>query len=108
MPPAFSAKKIGGQRAYALARRGEVVVLSKSKVEIFSIKIVSYQYPWLEIDIECSAGTYIRSIAHDLGHLLETGAIVVELRRTAVGEIDIKKAISLEKLDSSSWRKYLL
>lgn len=85
-PPAYSAAKIKGQRAYDLARQGKEVVLEPRKVRIESCEIFSYEWPRLVLDVRCSSGTYIRSLVHDLGQKLGCGAYVSNLRRTEIGE----------------------
>lgn len=86
IPPAYSAAKIQGQRAYDLARQGKKVVLEPRKVRIESCEIFSYEWPRLSLDVRCSSGTYIRSLVHDLGQKLGCGAYVSNLRRTEIGE----------------------
>lgn len=93
--PAFSAIKINGQRAYQLARRGEEVSMPTRQVEIYSIEILSYDYPELVIRTHVSSGTYIRTLGEDIGKALGVGAYLTALRRTQVGDYQIKKAISL-------------
>lgn len=88
IPPRFSAIKIGGKRAYDMARKGEKFEMKEREVEIFSIEVLEYDFPFLRLQIHCSSGTYIRSIAHDLGGILGCGGMVVELRRTAIGGAD--------------------
>lgn len=95
MPPIFSAKKINGQRAYQLARNNKSVNLSPKKVLIYKIDIIKYEYPFLTLKIECGSGTYIRSIAHDLGQILKTGAYCHALTRTRVGKYEIKNSQKL-------------
>lgn len=95
-PPAFSAIKINGQRAYKLARNGKKVDIPPRKVTIYDIKLLSYDYPELVIKTSVSSGTYIRSLAEDIGRYLNTGAYVKELRRTRVGDSHLKEAIPLE------------
>ena len=85
IPPRFSAIQIAGQRAYDMARKGEDFQMKARKVEIFSLKIVKYDFPVLTLEVHCSSGTYIRSLAHDLGERLGCGGMVAELRRIAVG-----------------------
>lgn len=104
IPPIFSAMKIDGQRAYKLARAGKEVVLEARPVTIYRSKLVSYDYPYVRFDCEVSSGTYIRSLVEDLGKDLGTGAYMSDLRRTKVGQFDIKKAslvtdLSEEKLE---------
>ena len=88
-PPVFSAIKINGQRAYKLARAGQAVEMPSREVEIYSIELLSYEYPHIKIRAHVSSGTYIRTLAQDIGDLLGTGAYVTELRRTKVGSYDI-------------------
>jgi tRNA pseudouridine55 synthase len=94
-PPIFSAKKINGKRAYDLARQGISVKLEPKKVIIYNIDVNNYNFPNLELTINCSSGTYIRSIAHDLGQLLKIGAYCYSLTRTKIGDYHIDNSISL-------------
>lgn len=96
-PPAHSAVKIGGERAYRKARQGKNVPMPSRKVEITKCDVLAYAYPTLRLRIACSAGTYIRSIAHDLGQLLRCGAYLEALTRTKVGSWQLKDAVTLEK-----------
>ena len=89
IPPAYSAIKINGQRAYKLARAGKDVEVPPRHVEIYSIELLDYTYPELNIRTHVSSGTYIRTLAEDIGHALGTGAYCSELRRVAVGHYDI-------------------
>ena len=98
-PPAFSAVKIGGQRAYKLARAGKEVKTKERQVTIHSIDSVEYGYPKLAFTVKVSSGTYIRSLARDIGEQLGTGAYLSALRRTRVGELKVEDAISPERLD---------
>lgn len=91
-PPMFSAIKINGQRAYKLARKGEVVEMPKRTVTIYSIELVSYSYPQLVIRTHVSSGTYIRTLAEDIGNALGTGAYCHELRRTKIADWDVADA----------------
>lgn len=104
MPPVFSAIKLKGKKAYDLARKGQSPKLEPRKVVIHSIKLDKYEYPKLEITCEVSAGTYIRSIARDLGKNLETGGYLENLRRTKVGQFNIEDAEKLEDINSDNWR----
>ncbi len=99
-PPAFSAVHINGQRAYDLARQGKDVDMPKRDVEVTACDIVSYDYPSLKLRIACGSGTYIRSLAHDLGQLLRCGGYLAGLHRTKVGEWDVKNAT---KPDAAVW-----
>ncbi len=100
--PIFSAKKIGGQKLYKLARAGKQVTPPTKKVEIHSLKIKTFSYPHLELEVTCSAGTYIRSLAYDLGQSLGTGALLADLRRIAIGYFLVDKALPLEKADKEN------
>ncbi len=92
IPPMFSAKKINGQRLYELARQGQEVERKPAKIVIYDIKILEYIWPYLNIEVHCGAGTYIRTLAHDLGQRLGVGAYCAELTRTAIGEYLLKNA----------------
>lgn len=98
-PPAFSAIKVAGRRAYELARRGQQPELAARPVEIHRIDIQSYQYPELVLDISCGSGTYVRSLGRDLAERLGTAAVMSGLVRTTIGNFRIEEAISLESLD---------
>lgn len=98
IPPAFSAIKIDGKRAYDLTRKGEKVEIPAREVEIFSLEILSYEFPSLKIRTHVSSGTYIRTLAEDIGKTLGTGAYCAQLRRTKIADFDISNAISLEDL----------
>ena len=100
-PPAFSAIKLSGQPAYKLARRGKTVKLQARPIDIKSLTVVDYQPPRLTITVLCSAGTYIRSLAHDLGQTLGCGAHLAALTRTQCGPFTLEQAHSLETLESA-------
>jgi len=106
-PPAFSALKIAGQRAYVLARRGDAVELAPRPVEIHAIEMLRYEYPELELRIRCGSGTYIRSLGRDLARALGTDAIMSALRREAIGPFQANQALSIERLDAESIRQSL-
>jgi len=91
-PPMFSAIKINGQRAYKLARAGEVVEMPERQVTIYSLEVIDYAYPNLRIRAHVSSGTYIRTLAEDIGAVLNVGAYCSELRRTKVAEYSIDDA----------------
>jgi tRNA pseudouridine55 synthase len=100
-PHKFSAVKIDGQRAYKLAREGKEVNLEPRKITIYSIKNVEYNYPKLKLITEVSSGTYIRSLAEDIGEKLGTGAYLTFLRRIKVGALELKDAAAIESLNST-------
>lgn len=97
-PPAFSAIKIDGRRAYDLARKGADFEIPKRTVEIFSFEILDYNFPILKIRAHVSSGTYIRSLAEDLGKNLGCGTYCSKLRRTKIANLDVSNAIKLEDL----------
>lgn len=101
MPPIFSAKKVKGVRAYELARRGKEVDLQPNRVEIKEFEITKIELPVLEFKVRCSKGTYIRSLAHDLGEKLESGAYLKNLRRTKIGDFHVEKAKNIDQWVSS-------
>jgi tRNA pseudouridine55 synthase len=107
-PPLFSAKKIKGQKLYQLARKGIKIKPKKEKVRIYQISILSYSFPLLKIKVKCSSGTYIRSLAFDIGKRLKTGALLQDLLRTKIGKFSLKKAIKLEKINKNNWKKFLI
>lgn len=95
-PPAFSAIKIDGKRAYKLAREGKEVAIPERVIDIFSLEVIEYNYPYLKISTHVSSGTYIRSLAEDIGRMLGVGAYCLELRRTRIGEWSIEDAKDLK------------
>lgn len=97
-PPQFSAMKINGQRAYKLARKGEVVELKARPVTVYSSRLTSYEYPYVAFTSHVSSGTYIRSLVEDIGTKLGTGAYMSDLRRTTIGDFNITNAIPVEGL----------
>jgi tRNA pseudouridine55 synthase len=107
-PPAHSAIKIGGQRAYKAARAGKTVEIEPRKVMIYEITDVRYSYPKLSFTVKVSSGTYIRSLAADIGQKLGTGAYLSSLRRTQVGTFTVSKVISLDSFDYSKMTKHLV
>ena len=98
VPPMYSAIQIGGRRLYDIARAGETLELAPRRVEIDRIELLSWQSPLVEVDIVCGKGTYIRSIARDLGAALGCGAHLEALRRTAVGPLSWETAVPLDQL----------
>ncbi|HEY7313580.1 MAG TPA: tRNA pseudouridine(55) synthase TruB [Gemmataceae bacterium] len=107
VPPAYSAAKVTGRRAYDLARRGEEVPLSARPVSIHAIAVRHYAYPHLELEVHCGKGTYIRSLARDLGERLGCGALVQTLRRTRVGPFSADAALTLDS-DAETARSHVL
>jgi tRNA pseudouridine55 synthase len=99
IPPVYSALKVGGRRSYELARRGKAVELAARPVTIYDHQIISFENDKLVISITCSKGTYIRSIAHDLGKTVGSLGHLSALERTSIGEFSSKKALSPKKID---------
>ncbi len=106
-PPAFSAIKVDGQRAYKLARAGKEVDIKPRKTTVYSLLSTYYRYPKLCITARVSSGTYIRSLAEDIGEKLETGAYLSALRRTQIGKYSLSNGLALENLKFDNIIKHL-
>lgn len=106
--PRYSAIKVGGEALYKKSRRGETPERPVRVVTVYELEILEWDSPQLTIDLACSAGTYVRSIAHDLGQLLGCGGYLKQLRRSSIGDFSIREAVSLEDLDQENWKKHLL
>lgn len=98
-PPAYSAIKLGGQPIYQRARRGETIDIPRRQVTIRTLTLLEYRYPDLFLDVECSAGTYVRSLARDIGESLGTSGYLHYLLRTSAGHFDLANAWSLPELE---------
>lgn len=107
-PPAWSAVHVNGQRAYDLAREGREFTLSARDVDVHNITIRSWNWPHLDLEICCGSGTYIRSIARDLGQHLGCGALMSNLQRTAIGPWDLSLAVSPDSLTTDTLQQYLV
>jgi tRNA pseudouridine55 synthase len=94
-PPIFSAIKINGRRAYVLARKGEVLEMPERQVTVFALELLEYTYPAIKVRVHVSSGTYIRTLAEDIGKVLETGAYCLQLRRTKVAGYSVANAITV-------------
>lgn len=105
-PPMYSAKKRGGKKLYELAREGRSVARKKADITIHSIELLSYTYPYFQVRVTCSSGTYIRSLVHDLGQKLGMGALVSQLRRTAIGSYTAVSAVAIPQLTAGTWRQH--
>jgi tRNA pseudouridine55 synthase len=101
-PPPFSAKLVDGVRAYKLARQHKPVNLTPVEVEIYALELLSLQGEQVRFAVECSGGTYVRSLAHDFGQKLGCGAHLAGLRRTAVAEFTLNHAVTLERLQEAA------
>jgi tRNA pseudouridine55 synthase len=108
MPPMYSAKKVRGRKLYELARQGQEIAREPVTVTISELELAGYEPPKASFRVRCSSGTYIRTLAHDIGDVLETGAYLESLRRTAIGGISVEKAFKLEELTSESWPSRLI
>jgi tRNA pseudouridine55 synthase len=106
-PPAFSAVKVQGRRAYKLARRGHPVEIAPREVEIYDLAVGRYEYPEVELLIRCSSGTYVRSLGRDLAEALGTHAVMSALERTAVGEFRVEDAMDARAPDMARLGRYL-
>lgn len=96
VPPLYSAIRIDGTRAYELARKDKDVAIKPRKVRIDAIELLDFELPYMKIKIACSKGTYIRSLANDIGAALQSGGYVSSLQRTKVGDVTIDDCISIE------------
>jgi tRNA pseudouridine55 synthase len=112
VPPPYSAVKVKGKKAYEMAREGEEIELEPRKIEVYSLDILEWAPPEVVIDVYCSSGTYVRSLANDLGKSLGTGAYLIGLRRTKSGRFTLRDAVPLRKLkeafDAGDWYRYLI
>ncbi len=104
IPPPFSAKKIHGRPAHELARKNKPVALAPVEVDVFEFRITGVEGPRMRCEIECGAGTYIRTLAHDLGAKQGTGAHLEEITRTAVGEFVLDQALGMEEIEEATRR----
>ncbi|MFW5693080.1 MAG: hypothetical protein ACOCWL_02590, partial [Thermoguttaceae bacterium] len=105
---AYSAKKVLGQRAYALARLGKAVRLKPQQVTIHRLAVTRYEYPELVLDVECSSGTYVRSLGRDLAERLGSAAVMSALRRTAIGPFGLAEAVLPDQLTKDNVAERLL
>lgn len=112
VPPPYSAVKIKGRKAYEMAREGEEVELQPRKIKVYNLELLEWAPPEAVIDVYCSSGTYVRSLAHDLGEVLGCGAHLVGLRRTKSGRFTLRDAVPLRKLreafELGTWYQYLI
>ena len=105
-PPKFSAVKVNGKRAYELARKDHKVIIEEKEVRVNSFEILEIKLPIISFSISCSKGTYIRSLARDLGLKLDCGAYLSELRRTKIGNFNVDHASTIEELEFKLKGKY--
>jgi len=107
VPPIFSAKKDKGKKLYQLARKGVKVRPKPAIVRIEYIEILKYKWPYLEIEVKCSSGTYIRSLANDIGEKLGCGGYLEELCRTKIGNFPLREAVDLQQLNPNNWQDFV-
>lgn len=111
-PPPYSAVKVQGRKAYEMARQGEEVELLPRKITVHHLEVLEWAPPEVVIDVHCSSGTYVRSLANDLGNTLGCGAYLVGLRRTKSGRFSLRDATPLRKLQEAfhagNWYQYLI
>jgi tRNA pseudouridine55 synthase len=112
VPPPYSAVKVKGRKAYEMAREGEDIDLQPRKIRVYSLELLEWAPPEAVIDVYCSSGTYIRSLANDLGKMLGCGAHLVGLRRTKSGRFTLRDAVPLRKLkeafEQGNWYQYVI
>ena len=96
LPPLYSAKKVQGVRAYEFARAGEEIELKRAKINIYAMELLEWDMPRIKIRVECSKGTYIRSLAFEIGEALNSGAYLTSLRRTRSGNFSVDEAYKLD------------
>jgi tRNA pseudouridine55 synthase len=108
IPPAFSAIKINGQRAYKLARAGQEVALKPRTTTIYRLEVDAYKYPDVQLKTDVSSGTYIRTLVEDIGKKLSTGAYTLELRRESVGDFQVNQSLKIEDIDASKLEDRLI
>lgn len=107
-PPAYSALKVDGRRAYDLARKGEQVRMKPRPVTVYRIEVAAYEYPELTLEVECGSGTYVRSLGRDLAESLGTAAVMSGLVRSWIGDFRIEEAVDPRQLTSQNWTDQVL
>lgn len=111
-PPPYSAVKVQGRRAYSMAREGEEFELAPRMIHVYSLEVLEWAPPEVVIDVYCSSGTYVRSLANDLGRELGTGAHLIGLRRTKSGRFTLRDAVPLRRLQEAfqagDWYRFLI
>ena len=106
-PPMYSAKKVGGKKLYQLARKNIEIERKDHNINIFNISLEDYEWPKATIKVHCSSGTYIRSIANDIGENLFCGAHLTSLKRTHISDYSLKNSIKTKDLNKENWHKFL-
>lgn len=107
-PPAYSALRVAGKRAYDLARKGQSVDLKPREIQIYRLVLDGYDYPKMALTIQCGSGTYVRSLGRDLAEALGTSAVMSALERTAIGSFRVEDAVAPDSLTPENWSDFLL
>ena len=108
IPPKYSAIKVKGKRAYELARRGKEVELHPREVHVYNLRLLQFDYPTFKLQVDCGAGTYIRSIGRDIGQRLGSGAVMTALTRTSVGDFSLDQCVDFNLLKSAPLSEVLV
>lgn len=108
IPPMYSAKKVKGRKLYELARKGVEIERAPHEITIYQVNLLDYSFPALTLEIACSSGTYIRTLAHDIGQKLGTGALCSDLRRTRIGDYRAQDARDPRLHTGDNWTNFLL
>jgi tRNA pseudouridine55 synthase len=112
VPPPYSAVKVKGKKAYEMARKGKEVELEPRIINVYNLEVLEWALPEVVVDVYCSSGTYVRSLANDLGEALGTGAHLIGLRRTKSGQFTLRDAVPLRRLkesfDAGDWYQFLI
>lgn len=106
VPPAYSAVKVGGRRAYEQARRGKAITLEARRVTVYRLRLVAFNFPAFELEICCSGGTYVRSLGRDIAERLGTKAVMTALVRSAIGPFELSDAVDPDRLTPSDWASF--
>lgn len=107
IPPMYSAKKVGGKKLYELARKGIEIERQPNDIEIYDIELLKYNESTIDIRCEVSVGTYIRTLAYDIGHKLNIGSYCEELRRTRIGDFSVDQAVAPKDITAENWTSQL-
>jgi tRNA pseudouridine55 synthase len=107
-PPMYSAKKVGGKRLYHLARQGKTIERAPHNIVIYDVSLLSYNFPRITVSVKCSPGTYIRTLAADIGDALGCGAYCERLRRTHIGTDAVKNAHTISGVPKIGWQELLM
>lgn len=108
LPPMYSAKKVGGKKLYELARAGKEVARKPARITVHELRLLACELPRFSFFTRCSSGTYVRTLAHDIGAALGNGAYLERLRRTSIGSIVVSAASPLAAVDSGNWKDNLV